>query len=377
MTTKSYEQQLNYQDEHEKLKRLMEEKININNSLKIKYIRAKKKIKMLMFEREYICPYSINQFDQQSVEPEIEVAPIAMTTLATRDNRRVTSPGSAEDIATVPSAPPKRSRINKHNMKTRRVQPIRRDEQGNPVLPQKIGVLTVTNLGRIVTDREAFHTERYIFPVGYTVQRIYPSMIDPVKNTLVTSTIIDSGGGGPKFQIIAADQPNDPIIANSATGAWTVVVRKTNEIRQRDHSNSASGPDYYGFKHPTIAKMIQDLPGARELKNYLWQNFEEMEPRAAKGVMAAAEKKRGHLEQMGQELNSPRQEPTQQDLMEQMPESADKHLYHEDPSPHYPLSSQESQYPAHHHHLDVNMSQSFISMESDQEIDELDDMDSA
>lgn len=123
-------------------------------------------------------------------------------------------------------------------------------------------------------------------------------MVDPNANTVVTSTILD-GGDGPLFRVTAADAPDDPIIANSATGAWTVVVRRSNEIRNREHSNSASGPDYYGFKHPTIAKLIQDLPGTENLRHYVAQNFEEMEPRAAKGVMAAAEKKRGNLEQMG------------------------------------------------------------------------------
>lgn len=201
-------------------------------------------------------------------------------------------------LITVASAPPKRSRINRINVKTRRVQPIERDINGNPVLPQQIGVLTVLNLGKIITDRDTFHNERYIFPVGYTVRRTYPSMINPTSNTVITSTILD-GGDGPRFHVVAADQVNQPIVANSATGAWTVVVKKSNEIRHREHSNSASGPDYYGFKHPTIAKMIQDLPGTKDLRNYIWQHFEEMEPKAAKGVMAAAEKKRDNLEQMG------------------------------------------------------------------------------
>ena len=128
--------------------------------------------------------------------------------------------------------------------------------------------------------------------------RTYPSMLDPNSNTVITSTIID-GGDAPRFHVVAADMPDEPIVANSATGAWTVVVRRSNEIRHREHSNSASGPDYYGFKHPTIASLIQNLPGAKDLKLYCWQTFEEMEPRAAKGVMAAAEKKRGNLEQMG------------------------------------------------------------------------------
>ncbi|CAO3702962.1 unnamed protein product [Rhizopus stolonifer] len=207
-------------------------------------------------------------------------------------------------------APPKRSKATIIPVKTRRVQPIDRDEEGQPKLPQQIGVLTVLKLGRIVTDRATFHNERYIFPIGYTVSRTYPSMLDPTSNTVITSTIVD-GGDAPRFVVTASDMPEDPIIANSATGAWTVVVRRSNEIRQREHSNSASGPDYYGFKHPTIAKLIQDLEGARTLKNYVWQNFEEMEPRAAKGVMAAAEKKRGNLEQMG---NANRRAPKESNL---------------------------------------------------------------
>ncbi|CAO3637774.1 unnamed protein product [Cunninghamella blakesleeana] len=211
---------------------------------------------------------------------------------------KLNSTESPRELATVASAPPKRSKLSKVPTKTRRVQPIERDENGNPKLPQQIGVLTVLKLGTIVSDRETFHNERYIFPVGYTVSRTYPSMIDPNSNTVITSTILD-GGDGPRFHVVAEDMKDEPIIANSATGAWTVVVRRSNQIRNRDHSNSASGPDYYGFKHPTIAKMIQDLPGARDLQHYVWQGFEEMEPRAAKGVMAAAEKKRGNLEQMG------------------------------------------------------------------------------
>lgn len=77
-------------------------------------------------------------------------------------------------MITVSSAPPKRSRVVRNPMnhtKARRVQPVERDEQGNVKLPQQIGVLTVVSLGKIVHDRDTFHNERYIFPVGFTVQR--------------------------------------------------------------------------------------------------------------------------------------------------------------------------------------------------------------
>jgi hypothetical protein len=70
-----------------------------------------------------------------------------------------------------PITPAKRSKLTRFSVKTRRVQPIERNADGSPKLPQQIGVLTVLNLGTIVTDRPSFHNERYIFPVGYTVSR--------------------------------------------------------------------------------------------------------------------------------------------------------------------------------------------------------------
>lgn len=41
-----------------------------------------------------------------------------------------------------------------------------------------------------------------------------------------------------KFRVVADDCPERPIVANSATGVWTAIVKKANEIRNRDHSNS-------------------------------------------------------------------------------------------------------------------------------------------
>lgn len=61
------------------------------------------------------------------------------------------------------------------------------------------------------------------------------------------------------------------------------MVREANAIRHRDHSNSASGPDYFGFSQATIRKMIQDLPNASKCKNYVIQSFEVMKPRNTGG----------------------------------------------------------------------------------------------
>lgn len=159
----------------------------------------------------------------------------------------------------------------------RRVQPVPQDETGKYILPVNIGILTVVSLGTIEHENPKFHNDRYIWPVGYTVKRYYNSTVDPEKQACYTASIVDDNGS-PCFKIVADDSP-EPIYGITATGAWTSVVRLANRIRCRNHSNSASGPDYYGFSHPTIAKMIQDLPNSRRCLRYNWQDFEMMDPK--------------------------------------------------------------------------------------------------
>ncbi|KAJ2786777.1 hypothetical protein GGI15_001232 [Coemansia interrupta] len=188
--------------------------------------------------------------------------------------------------AEIAQRPPGKRRKRHHDIasKVRSVQPVPQDKNGNYELPVQVGILTVLNLGHVVWDRDAYHNERYIWPVGYTVQREYYSMRDPNRQVIYTCWITD-GGEAPLFHVEAEDTPESPIVAPTATGAWTTVLRAVNKIRQREHSNSASGPDYFGFSHPTIAKMIQDLPGTDKCRMYITQHFVSMKDRHVRGVI--------------------------------------------------------------------------------------------
>ncbi|KAI0700375.1 hypothetical protein C8T65DRAFT_657892 [Cerioporus squamosus] len=157
---------------------------------------------------------------------------------------------------------PKRLKAHTVTTKSFSIPTVPRDRKGKPILPLNVGIMTVINLGEVCM-REHFHTERYIFPVGYEVTRRYSSTIDP--NAEV-------------FQITAADTPDKPIVAGTATGAWSVVVRAANHIRNRAHSNSVSGPDFFGLGQNTIKHLIQELPHANQLKDYVWQHFVEGGP---------------------------------------------------------------------------------------------------
>lgn len=51
-------------------------------------------------------------------------------------------------------------------------------------------------------DRAAYHSERYLLPVGFNSSRTYPSMLSPSRRTTYHCTILD-GGDAP---IVSAKQ---------------------------------------------------------------------------------------------------------------------------------------------------------------------------
>ena len=108
----------------------------------------------------------------------------------------------------------------------------------------------------------------------FVCYRRYLSTVDPGIEVVYHCTILD-GGDGPKFQIIPSDRADKPIIAGTATGAWSNIVKQANAIRNRQHSNSVSGPDFFGLAQNTIKHLIQELPNSDRLRGYVWQNFVE------------------------------------------------------------------------------------------------------
>ncbi|KAI9336638.1 F/Y-rich N-terminus-domain-containing protein, partial [Zopfochytrium polystomum] len=141
---------------------------------------------------------------------------------------------------------------------------------GRPQLPIVVGVITILELGTIVWDRPAYHSERYIYPVGFKSSRQYLSIVDPNATVTYTCTIVEAGDA-PKFVVTPEDAPDRAAVGNSATGAWATIVKTAHQLRNREHAGGASGPDFFGLSQGVVIKLIQDVPGARQCKNYIWQ----------------------------------------------------------------------------------------------------------
>ncbi|OBZ88244.1 Transforming growth factor beta regulator 1 [Choanephora cucurbitarum] len=158
---------------------------------------------------------------------------------------------------------------------------VDRAEDGSYILPAEVDSWTVLNLGTVIWDKAAFHNQRYIYPVGYRVKKWYRSMVDPHSDTQYTCEILD-GGDEPIFQLNADDNPAECWRGPTPTTVWTIAVRRAFAIRNMDYGHNPVGPDFFGLRKNTIAKMIQDLPNACKCKNYIWQNFEAMNPSKGK-----------------------------------------------------------------------------------------------
>ncbi|KAJ2030921.1 hypothetical protein IWW57_000949 [Coemansia sp. S610] len=155
----------------------------------------------------------------------------------------------------------------------KQVESLQRDSHGSIILPATIGKghdeVQIHSLGRVLWDRDAFHTPRYIWPVGFKSTRMCPSLLVSNSRCLYSSEILD-GGGSPVFQVTAEDMPGKPFRAMSSSGAWKQILDKliARGVCVKTH---ASGPQMYGLSHLGVTKAIQELEGADKCQKYIRQ----------------------------------------------------------------------------------------------------------
>ncbi|XP_038638859.1 transforming growth factor beta regulator 1-like [Scyliorhinus canicula] len=167
---------------------------------------------------------------------------------------------------------------NRDRSSRKLVQPIPLDSCGRPIFPIVLGGLTVYSLGEIIADRSGFSDESAIYPVGFCSTRVYASMKNPSHKCLYTCQIKD-GGTGPQFEIAPEVDPQNALVATSASTCHASLLKAIAMARGKPFVNVApSGADFFGFSHPTIQNLIQSCPGARKCVCYRWVRFEVCRP---------------------------------------------------------------------------------------------------
>uniref|UniRef100_A0A182JQX2 INO80 complex subunit E N-terminal domain-containing protein n=1 Tax=Anopheles christyi TaxID=43041 RepID=A0A182JQX2_9DIPT len=171
--------------------------------------------------------------------------------------------------------------------KKQRTQSIPVDQSGHPSYPITIGCFTVHNLGEVVSDRPAYHTDCTIYPIGYTVTRPYGHYKDPEKRCNYTCRIVDDGAR-PRFEIVpecsdptvisSTDETSEPKVASSmedtisgptTDGCHAELLQRINTtLNIRSIDSRPLGDWFFGLAHPTIANLIQNFPSAKRCANY-------------------------------------------------------------------------------------------------------------
>jgi hypothetical protein len=146
--------------------------------------------------------------------------------------------------------------------------------------PFKAAGATIASLGKIVTGRRStmFHSQKYLWPVGFHSTRTYGSCIDPTVKTEYVSEILDAGESGALFRVTAADN-GQRFEGNTPSAAWVQVVRAWNEAKKAygysARSSAVSGPEMYGFANDKIARLIEGLPDTEHCAVYHFRHFRQ------------------------------------------------------------------------------------------------------
>lgn len=107
---------------------------------------------------------------------------------------------------------------------------VKTDAEGNIMYPIVVtGTLKILSLGVIDPSRDLFHTASNIFPIGFKSVREAASIVEVGRRAEFTCEILDDGQK-PMFKVTCSDEPHNPVLRDSASGAWMDFVKRTNEI---------------------------------------------------------------------------------------------------------------------------------------------------
>ncbi|GMS90299.1 hypothetical protein PENTCL1PPCAC_12474 [Pristionchus entomophagus] len=170
-------------------------------------------------------------------------------------------------------------------------------EHDGPRMILRLGAFTFLKLGQLLPEQlKTCHSSRYIFPLGYSAQRMYWSPLDARKRVKYTLSITEHEGK-PVFcvtmpplrdDLVGAAIQGQPSASQpiewrspSAKEAWEAVLKGVNSVRARSHSvgvvlrstTATMEPEsLFGLGEGVITKMTESLPGVDTLYSYSFRH---------------------------------------------------------------------------------------------------------
>lgn len=148
------------------------------------------------------------------------------------------------------------------------IQKVPYDAQGKPIFPINLGGFVLHALGEIMSDNTNFHTENWIYPVGYLATRVYSHPKEPERKCVFTCKILNNSGV-PQFQIIP-DAEFDHVFFGESANICHLGLLDT-IVRVSDVTNlplRAQGERFFGLGNPTVMSLLQAQPNFKKLQNF-------------------------------------------------------------------------------------------------------------
>ena len=144
-------------------------------------------------------------------------------------------------------------------------------------LPLRIGThFCIDSLGTI-DPRPTYHSERYIYPIGFRSIRSYIDYSNLRFRCRYTSEIKDGGDSGPLFVVTNVNDPLHPVSNRSASGAWSEINHRVVEAKRKHgtlttmSSQMQAGPNLFLLSSGLPLLLIEGLPGTADLSVYSFQ----------------------------------------------------------------------------------------------------------
>ena len=141
----------------------------------------------------------------------------------------------------------------------------------------RLGSLTFLSVGQLLPHQltaPSFHTEEFIYPIGFKILRYYWSMRHVNKRCSYYCSIQEKDGK-PEFSIEVVENGHDNVTFTdvSCRAVWMKVLTEVEAVRLKAKCTKVfpdfiNGEDLFGLTEPSIIKILESLPGVESLTDY-------------------------------------------------------------------------------------------------------------
>lgn len=147
----------------------------------------------------------------------------------------------------------------------------------------RIGSLTFISVGQLLPHQlHTFHTQDYIYPIGYKVIRNYWSLVEVNKRCPYTCSIGEVNNK-PEFRVTTnvkdektGQEVEKTFVAPTAKAVWQQILVQLEKMRKESQlvkvfAKHITGEDLFGLNETNIIKVLESLPGIESLSDYTFK----------------------------------------------------------------------------------------------------------